>query len=629
MKSTAVVVYISPKIESSYSIWCLDPICGQPVLAHLFKRLQKGLPAGDMEFLVACHEGVVVDALEALLKNTPTQLFISTTPGRLHTLIELSKSYPHIKTFMIFPETCILPDCSLTLSLLRCHREAHMEATLSSEYPLGLLPEIYEVSGLQRLVELQLPDDLSKNFASVMTTANELFHEEEDSKDLQFKIDWINTEALPSGPALEKLPSRLLIDNAISRLAAERVLKKMGPKIFYNSSEAILFKEELLNLENSISFDFNAFTSIQTTAIPILYVTQFGAFSGAEQSYANLIIHLDRTRFQPFVVLKEKGVLSEKLMAAGVPVEIADFNFLALTPWNTRYFDTLLKKARIKLIHINGIMGDSVVMAAYYAGIPLVFHVRSFLGLNAHPNLKYAAKIITVSEAVAQDLRRSDLDPHKIQAIHNGQDLSTFSFENIDKTSLRQEANISQDAFVICLIARIDPQKRMEFLLEALPQVIRKFPNCLALIVGECYSGQGAYYERLQETVKNLDLQDHVRFWGFEKNIEKIYAMSDVLVNCTLNEPFGRSILEALSMGLPVVVPNQGGHLEILRHYDNSILFEAKNPSSLATELIRLKSNPEIAEKIAKCGLKTMQNLDMNTHVRKVSQIYDQLLSSG
>jgi glycogen synthase len=253
--------------------------------------------------------------------------------------------------------------------------------------------------------------------------------------------------------------------------------------------------------------------------------------------------------------------------------------------------------------------------------------LREFVGRHAPDFLQFAARIITVSRAVAEDLQRSDIDPRKIIPIHDGQDLTFFNPEKFDRKSLRAAAGISPETKVIYMITRINPEKRLETLIQALPAVIQKFPDVLALFVGEASASNVSYFKAMQEHVGALKLNKHVRFWGFEKNVASIHAFSDILVNARPDEPFGHSILEALAMGVPVVAPDRGGHTEILKHYENAVLFDAENPQALGAELIRLLADPKTAKKLADQGRLLVQTVSIPAHVARVTRVYDDVLN--
>jgi len=81
-------------------------------------------------------------------------------------------------------------------------------------------------------------------------------------------------------------------------------------------------------------------------------------------------------------------------------------------------------------------------------------------------------------------------------------------------------------------------------------------------------------------------------------------------------------------MRLPTVMPKDGGgYVEIIQDGQNGLFYDADEPKNLSKVLIRLLSDPALMQKIAQNGFKTIQSLDIQTHVQKVSRLYDQLLS--
>lgn len=180
----------------------------------------------------------------------------------------------------------------------------------------------------------------------------------------------------------------------------------------------------------------------------------------------------------------------------------------SLDPFAVRYFRELLRRLGIRLVHINGLAGAAFTVAAHESGIPIVTHMRSFMGKEIPELIRYSSRIITVSEAVAHDIRRSDIDTARIVPIHNGQTFTAFSPERYDRLALRQAAGIAPSTKVLALIARIGEQKRQKFLLQALPALVARHPDTLALIVGETYAGEIPYLDQLKAMVKELGLME-------------------------------------------------------------------------------------------------------------------------
>jgi len=102
--------------------------------------------------------------------------------------------------------------------------------------------------------------------------------------------------------------------------------------------------------------------------------------------------------------------------------------------------------------------------------------------------------------------------------------------------------------------------------------------------------------------------------------------MADAVVLCTDNEPFGRSMIEALAMGVPVVLPGRGGHLEVIRHGENGLLtMRGQRGAGEGIDPPFLGARPG-----GTAGHERPPNrrqLDIQTHVQKVCQIYSELLT--
>jgi len=623
MTGTAVVVYVSPKIASNFTVWCLEPLGGVPLIRRLCERLRKGFASDDFEYLIAFHDEVLPARLEEALKDLPVKIFPSKALDRLQVLADLCRANPELKTILVFPENAVFPDCRTSRLLLQMHRGRKAEGSASPECPPGLLPEVYETKALLRLAGLGLPADVGSECYDVMKKANELFT---GDPDMNFTLFAFNPQLWAADLPLEGLPSDMRVDSRSSLAAAENVLVQNPEADDGGSVLARLFKEELLKLEARREFHFKDRRE-SGNQIPILYHTVYGAFSGAEESFSQLILNLDRRRFHPVALLKHEGILSQKLRAAGVQVEIPSCDLSKTTPFTLAYCKALLSDLGIRLVHINAEGALPLLVSASALGLPIVHHVRAFLGRGATDNMKFASRIITVSEAVAKDLRRSDVEQERIVAIHNGMDLERFKPGRYAKSEVRAQAGLRPNQKVAALIARITPQKNQELFLAAWPAVIKRFPDSVALLVGETYPKDVPYAGRLRATVTEEGLDKKVRFWGFEPEIGRIHGMADAVVLCTDNEPFGRSMIEALAMGVPVVLPGRGGHLEVIRHGENGLLYNAGDSAALAKELIRLFSEPGLAERLATNGLQTARQLDIQTHVQKVCQIYSELLT--
>ena len=211
--------------------------------------------------------------------------------------------------------------------------------------------------------------------------------------------------------------------------------------------------------------------------------------------------------------------------------------------------------------------------------------------------------------------------------IYDGIDATVFDPSRYERTVLRRQYGIDpRGKGHFSMVARICAQKRQQFLLEALPRVLEKFPKALVLFVGEVYAPEAHYMASLSRTIKEEQLSDHVRFWGFERETAKIYALSDVTTLCTLGEGFGLCLIEAMAMGCPVVAPNRAGPTELIKPNEEGLLYDPKDPKALAAALIQSLSNPSGRYHWIQNGFKKARQLDISKHVTEVARVYDTLL---
>jgi glycosyltransferase involved in cell wall biosynthesis len=128
----------------------------------------------------------------------------------------------------------------------------------------------------------------------------------------------------------------------------------------------------------------------------------------------------------------------------------------------------------------------------------------------------------------------------------------------------------NSNATLLLYVGRLSREKRVEMLRPALDVI----PNVRLAIVGD-----GPFRDDLERIYKNSP----VKFTGylFGEELAKAYASADIFVFTGANETFGNVVLEAMASGLPVVAPNSGGVMDMVKPYETGILFESENQESL------------------------------------------------
>jgi glycogen synthase len=203
--------------------------------------------------------------------------------------------------------------------------------------------------------------------------------------------------------------------------------------------------------------------------------------------------------------------------------------------------------------------------------IPVVFHVHSTeWGRSDGPGSEVVShfenamaqnsdKIITVSYAMQQDLTKHGWQPSKISVVWNGVDPDRYDPVNVQKQevmAIRQKYGIPNNWNMLLFIGRLAWVKGVRNLLQAMPLVLKEYPNTKLVILGK-----GEEQNDIVETAERLNIKDNVVYrFDFVSEKERIihYAASDVCIFPSLYEPFGIVSLEAMAMEKPVVVGARG-----------------------------------------------------------------------
>jgi glycosyltransferase involved in cell wall biosynthesis len=170
-----------------------------------------------------------------------------------------------------------------------------------------------------------------------------------------------------------------------------------------------------------------------------------------------------------------------------------------------------------------------------------------------------ADRIITVSYAMQQDLIKHGWPQSKISVVWNGVDTERYDPRRIkeeDVKALRQQYGIPDDWNMILFVGRLTWVKGARNILQAMPSVLREFPNTKLVILGK-----GEEQRDITETADRLNVKDKIVYrFDFVPEEERIlhYAAADLCVFPSLYEPFGIVSLEAMAMEKPVVVGARG-----------------------------------------------------------------------
>lgn len=180
--------------------------------------------------------------------------------------------------------------------------------------------------------------------------------------------------------------------------------------------------------------------------------------------------------------------------------------------------------------------------------------------------------IIAISQCVYDYIVKNypRIDPKKISIVHRGVDASIFNTDYHEPTQWRKTFFLENpecvDKPLVVMPGRISSWKGHEDFIDVMAILKENKVDCVGLIVGDADPKKQPYLSSLKEKVSHLGLNDSVKFLGHRSDIHNIYCLASVVCNLSNRpEPFGRTVIEALSLGVPVVAYDNGGPAESLK----------------------------------------------------------------
>ena len=206
---------------------------------------------------------------------------------------------------------------------------------------------------------------------------------------------------------------------------------------------------------------------------------------------------------------------------------------------------------------------------------------------------RYADRIILVSQALFDDFA-PHIPSEKLRRVYVG----------LEPARYLQTEHQAHSGFRLLLAGRLTPAKGQEDALRALAILVHQYgADAYLSLAGTPPAYEGpAYAGRLRKLARQLGLESRVSFLGEVDDLGAIRTETDVELVCSWMEPFGRTTVEAMLAGLPVVGCNTGGTAEIILDGITGLLYPSRDVNALAEKLNGLREHPEAAAKMGRTG---------------------------
>jgi glycosyltransferase involved in cell wall biosynthesis len=366
---------------------------------------------------------------------------------------------------------------------------------------------------------------------------------------------------------------------------------------------------------------------------------------GSHLSALGLIRNLDRRRFTPLIVLQDgRGPLAALLNKEEIPFDVVDLGEGAVLPPSLvarriasglRVLRGILplirymKDRNVAIVHTNdGRVHVTWGIAARVARVRHLWHHR------ADPNafgLRWFAPVLADEiVAVSNFASPRGVAAARCSVVHSPFDVAKL--RAVDRRAARDrmvaELGCPPDSIVLGYVGTLQERKRPLLCVDVIAEIRRRAPSLdvRAVFLGEALNGLD---RKVLERAVARSVDDAVHVLGFRYPGEQWIAALDVLLVTAVDEPFGRTLIEAMLLGTSVVATASGGNVEAIEHGKTGLLVPPDDPTAFAEAIIPLLDSPESRARLAETALASaLERYGVGKHVAAITEVYARLLAA-
>jgi glycosyltransferase involved in cell wall biosynthesis len=371
--------------------------------------------------------------------------------------------------------------------------------------------------------------------------------------------------------------------------------------------------------------------------ITVLFVQTQSWFGADSQIHASIAEHLDQSRFRVIVACNDGAsqgspALREFQRLDHVEVRPTDFGpsradsrglrllveMARRLPfvWGLVRLARFARKNGVDIVH--GTEKPRDVLYGYLIGracgaktlTQLHVKMESWISPLTRKVMHHDDALVGVSEFVSQSAIAMGYDADRVYTVLNALEVDKWQPDDFDAVATRRDLGVPDEITLIAIIARGIPWKGHAELIRALALVRdRSLPFHLAIVGDDdpraTVDGVG-YMDSLRQLVDRLGLADHVTFTGYRSDVPALMTAIDVFAMPSYEEPFGMVYLEAMAMRKPIVGSRSGGVVEFIEDGVTGFLSEPGDEETLADNLEKLISEPELRRRMGEAGRATV-----------------------
>lgn len=366
----------------------------------------------------------------------------------------------------------------------------------------------------------------------------------------------------------------------------------------------------------------------------VLVVMISDAWGGLEQTALSDVRLLMQNGFRVTLLVRERSPIDH-----AVKMESPQIRLVYCGAHVRNYFDPglfrqlrhLIDDEGVNLVHCHqtSILGSVVppLMRRRHVALVVSRHI-----LNSHnkrdPIHALIYRRLDYMLVLSQTMRRNlsttmPVPEKKLRIVNLSIDMDRFNPNVVSRSQMREEWGIPQDSFLVGLVGRIDPMKGQDLMIKAIAQVRKTYPDVLGVMVGNETPGlEGRYLKELQESIRQLHLEDSILVQPAKKEVPEVMAALDLFVMPSWSEAFGLVAIEAMAMGVPCIL-GRGGSAEEMALASGAELVRPQDAYDLARKIIQLRNNARIRDEMKLHGREyVLENHAKSVRLAKTLDVY-------
>ncbi|KAB8029935.1 glycosyltransferase family 4 protein [Fluviispira multicolorata] len=380
----------------------------------------------------------------------------------------------------------------------------------------------------------------------------------------------------------------------------------------------------------------------------VLHVNTSHAWGGLELYTINLLKKMHETGQKPAIYCIEGSKIACEAEKHGIKVFYA-YKQARISIKDILNIKKIIKKNKFQIIHTH------TRQDVWLVSLTLIFikNVKQIFSLYMSAPSKKSfihrliyskvSAITSSSEILNENIKENyPIKPEQIHLLRYGRELNSYVKDPHKAENLRKEWNTHKDDIVIATMCRIDPAKGVREIAEAILLLKPEIKNKIKLwIMGEptllktSNDGKPIYEQKAYELnnwLKNFitlsEVENRIQLIPFQANIIPFLNAMDIFILGTYEETYSLSVIDAMSMGLPVIGTHSGGTPEQVKHNHRGILIKPKDPQEIANAITTYLENPKLICEHGENAKKWVYNEhSWENKLTKLNKLYEDIWS--